>query len=139
MTDSSPSTPHPLSAHRVLVVDDHPATATGYATLLRAAGYEVHTALDGVTGLRAATEQVFDAMLWDFGLPWANGLDVLRRLRSQPVSQDIPVAIITGAWPLAPKILDELAYLRAVVAYKPLGFDELHTLVQTLVQSRTRA
>lgn len=66
---------------RVLVVEDDARLAHMITSELRMAGYEVHQAATGAAALGAATQEHFDAVLLDLGLPDMDGLEVARTLR----------------------------------------------------------
>jgi two-component system CheB/CheR fusion protein len=66
---------------RVLVVDDHPDTADGIAILLKMAGYDARTALNGHAALTLAAEFLPDAVILDLAMPKMSGYDLTRRLR----------------------------------------------------------
>jgi len=66
---------------RVLVVDDEPTLAELLAGVLRYEGWEVRTAADGGSAVRAARTFGPDAVILDVMLPDFDGLEVLRRLR----------------------------------------------------------
>jgi two-component system, OmpR family, response regulator len=68
---------------RVLVVDDEPSLAELLASVLRYEGWEVRTASDGLSALRAARDFRPDAVILDVMLPDLNGLEVLRKLRQE--------------------------------------------------------
>jgi len=70
---------------RVLVVDDEPSLAELLASVLRYEGWEIQTAGDGASAVRAAREFRPDAIVLDIMLPDFDGLEVLRRVR-----QDAP-------------------------------------------------
>jgi two-component system, OmpR family, response regulator len=69
------------SAVRVMVVDDEPSLAELMASVLRYEGWEVRTAGDGLSAVRAGREFRPDAVVLDVMLPDLGGLEVLRRLR----------------------------------------------------------
>jgi two-component system OmpR family response regulator len=71
------------SAVRVMVVDDEPSLAELMASVLRYEGWEVRTAGDGLSAVRAGREFRPDAVVLDVMLPDLGGLEVLRRLRSE--------------------------------------------------------
>jgi CheY-like chemotaxis protein/two-component sensor histidine kinase len=77
--DSYPPTPSLV----VLVVDDHGDVAESLAMLLRLWGHEVHTAPDGLSGLKAARGHRPQVVLLDIGLPGMDGYEVARRLREE--------------------------------------------------------
>jgi two-component system, OmpR family, response regulator len=68
---------------RVLVVDDEPSLAELLASVLRYEGWDIRTAADGASAVRAAREFKPDAVVLDVMLPDFSGLEVLRRLRSE--------------------------------------------------------
>jgi two-component system, OmpR family, response regulator len=79
---------------RVLVVDDEPALAELLSMALRYEAWEVRTAADGHTALRAARDFEPDIVVLDVMLPDIDGLEVLRRLRDRtPV---VPVLFLTA-------------------------------------------
>ncbi|MGO9079124.1 MAG: response regulator transcription factor [Streptosporangiaceae bacterium] len=67
---------------RVLVVDDEPSLAELLASVLRYEGWEIRTAADGTSAVRAAREFEPDAIVLDIMLPDFDGLEVLRRVRA---------------------------------------------------------
>ena len=66
----------------VLIVDDDPPTVDIFAAVLRLEGFEVRTALSTESGMRAVQASRPDAILIDFNMPLASGLEFLRRLRA---------------------------------------------------------
>jgi signal transduction histidine kinase len=68
---------------RLLLVEDHPDTSRVMERLLRGVGYEVTTANDLTSALRAfeTTTLPFDIVVSDIGLPDGSGLDLARQLR----------------------------------------------------------
>jgi two-component system, sensor histidine kinase len=64
----------------VLVVDDHPDTATSFVHLLGLAGHTVVTARDGPSALAAVALVRPDAVLMDVGLPGEDGYRVAKQL-----------------------------------------------------------
>ncbi|MEO8043579.1 MAG: ATP-binding protein [Spartobacteria bacterium] len=80
---NTPSTPPPAEGdrRRILLVEDHPTTATLMARLLRKRGHEVkvaHNKKDAILAGRAAT---FDILISDLGLPDGTGYEVMEALR----------------------------------------------------------
>lgn len=79
---------------RVLLVEDEPRLSATVARGLKAEGFVVVTAGNGVDGLREATENGFDAIVLDIMLPGLSGYEVLRRMRSHNVWT--PVLMLTA-------------------------------------------
>lgn len=80
----------------VLIIEDEPALADIYATKLQAEGYDIIMAMDGVEGLNTAVNSMPSVILLDIVLPIKNGYDVLRDLKMNPKTTDIPVIILSN-------------------------------------------
>jgi DNA-binding response OmpR family regulator len=79
---------------RILVVEDEPALAGFLARALRAEGYTVRMAQDGLGGERIALAEQVDLVVLDEMLPEKSGFDVLRDVRvSKP---DLPIIMLTA-------------------------------------------
>ncbi|MFZ0310351.1 MAG: response regulator [Candidatus Sulfotelmatobacter sp.] len=63
---------------------------------LARAGYEVSSTADGSEVLRVAREKLPNLILLDMLLPKMSGPDVLKALKSDPVTKAIPVVVMTG-------------------------------------------
>src|SRR5205809_5413939 len=79
---------------RVLIVEDERKILRGLERGLRAEGYEVATADNGIDGLRQALAQPFDCIVLDLLLPGRDGLEVLSELRR--AGAVTPVLILTA-------------------------------------------
>jgi two-component system, OmpR family, KDP operon response regulator KdpE len=120
------STPAP----EILIIDDELQIRRLLRVTLEGAGYRVREAATGVLGLNEAAVQRPDAVILDLGLPDADGLDVLRRLREW---SGLPVLILSVRGEEAQKIaaLDAGAddYLT-----KPFGGGELLARLRVLMR-----
>lgn len=83
-------------AGKVLVVDDQPKIVELIADALTGAGYEVCSARDGQAGLDLIATETPDLLILDLNIPVLPGVEVLRKLRSQPETQHLPVIVLTG-------------------------------------------
>jgi adenylate cyclase len=81
---------------RILVVDDMPANVHILELRLAAQGYEVLTATDGEAALATAREAQPDLILLDVLMPKVDGLEVCRRLRSDPSFPFTPIIMVTA-------------------------------------------
>jgi two-component system, OmpR family, alkaline phosphatase synthesis response regulator PhoP len=117
--------------HRVLIIEDDAVIRETLEYNLRAAGFDILAAADGVKGLEKALAEQPDVILLDLLLPRLDGMSVCRRLRER--GADTPIIMITALGTDADKIkgLDVGAddYLT-----KPFSFEEL--LARLRVQLR---
>ncbi len=77
----------------VLVIDDEENILNLVTAYLQAEGYTVHTAMDGLTGLKAAQKLKPNLIVLDIMLPGMNGLDLLQQLRRE---SDVYVIMLTA-------------------------------------------
>ncbi len=80
---------------KVLVIDDSEETRHLMQTILEDEGYDVIMAIDGESGIRKAKQLEPFAILLDILLPDINGWNVLKRLKSMPETNEIPIIIIS--------------------------------------------
>jgi len=78
---------------KILVVDDEPSILDLVVAYLEKEGYEVLTAVDGVSGLKIARRQKPDLIVLDILLPGIDGLEVLAQLRRE---SDVYVIMLTA-------------------------------------------
>ena len=81
---------------RVLVVEDSFGVRELQRVILEGAGYEVHTAVDGLDGASRLTEQPVDLVLSDVEMPGMDGFTLTRTLRRTRGWEDVPVVIMTS-------------------------------------------
>ena len=78
----------------VLLVDDDLTLREMYESRLKAEGFILTTARDGEEALDQATKNKPNVILLDIMMPKINGLDVLKKLKSQTETKDIPVIVL---------------------------------------------
>ncbi len=79
---------------RILLIDDEAIALTNLTHVLEREGYEVTACKDGESGLAALAKGQFDLVLTDLKMPGLDGMEVLRRTRTE--HPDVPVIMITG-------------------------------------------
>jgi DNA-binding response OmpR family regulator len=118
---------------RVLVVEDEADLADAVARGLRREGYAVDVAYDGDEALDKAAVNAYDLVCLDLNLPGIDGIDVVRRLRADGVTEPPRVLMLTARDRPVDRVtgLDEGAddYL-----VKPFDFDELKARVRALLR-----
>ena len=81
---------------RVLVVEDEPAQLEILAYNLESDGFLVSRARDGEEALLLIREDVPDVIVMDWMMPHLSGIEVCRRLKSNPETRSIPVIILSA-------------------------------------------
>ncbi|AKE52391.1 Response regulator receiver protein [Kangiella geojedonensis] len=81
---------------KMLIIDDSKTVCTLLKKMLVQNQYEVGIALDGEAGLKLAKEHQPGLIFLDIVLPGINGFQVLRQLRKDPKTKNIPVIMISG-------------------------------------------
>ncbi|KAI5914742.1 Hpt domain-containing protein [Thauera sp. 2A1] len=87
---------HPAHVPTVLVVDDSLTVRKVTGRLLEREGYRVITAKDGVDALEKLVETLPDVVLSDIEMPRMDGFDLVRNIRSDARTRDLPVIMITS-------------------------------------------
>jgi two-component system alkaline phosphatase synthesis response regulator PhoP len=82
-----------MSNPKILVIDDEPSIVNLVSAYLKPEGYEVYTATDGPSGLKAARAFKPDLVILDLMLPGMDGLELLSRLRRE---SDVYVIMLTA-------------------------------------------
>lgn len=108
--------------NRILIVEDEERLAAFLEKGLRASGYATTVVADGVSASAVTSDDDFDLVLLDLGLPGRDGLEVLRDVRGR--GQRLPVIILTAR----DDTIDRVAGLEAGAddyIGKPFHFEEL--------------
>lgn len=78
----------------VLLIDDDPLVIKIISRHLQSNNYEVHSAEDGISGLKNFNEKKYHAVLLDLGLPGLPGMEVLKQIKN--INPEIPVVVVSG-------------------------------------------
>lgn len=92
------------SPKTILLAEDEIFIRELYERVLRSAGFNVISAIDGVDALQKLQKGT-DLILLDIMMPRMNGIEVLKKLKSDPEFKDIPVVLLTNLG--AQKVLQE--------------------------------
>jgi len=81
---------------KILFIEDEAVLQKTFGDILSKEGYRVIGALDGEVGLRLAKSEKPDLILLDLVLPRIHGFKVLKKLKEDPQTKEIPVIILTN-------------------------------------------
>jgi DNA-binding response OmpR family regulator len=116
----------------LLVADDDEDILTLVQLRLSRSGFEVIVARDGEEALRMAQERHPDLAVLDWMMPKASGLEVLRAIRANPETADIPVVLLTARASEA-DVQEGLDAGAVDYIAKPFSPQELAARVQTIL------
>jgi CheY-like chemotaxis protein len=85
-----------MAGEPILVVDDNAVNLKLVAFLMKANGYDVHTASDAETATASIAEHRPRLILMDLQLPGIDGLELTRRLKANPATRDIIIVAVTA-------------------------------------------
>lgn len=80
----------------ILMVENEAVTRDALSTALEQVGYLVERASTGAAALAALASQSLDLLILDIVLPDVEGWEVLRQVRGQKQTRDLPVLVLTG-------------------------------------------
>lgn len=81
---------------KILVVEDEATLQKALTEALTCDDYDVLNAFDGVRGVELASEKIPDLILLDIILPKMDGFEVLKKLKENENTSDIPIIILTN-------------------------------------------
>jgi DNA-binding response OmpR family regulator len=83
-------------AKKILLIEDDPFLSEIYVIKFKEAGFEISLAQDGSLGLEKVKEEMPDLVLLDIVMPTVDGLEVLRAMKSDETTRNIPVVILSN-------------------------------------------
>ncbi len=118
---------------KILVVDDEEVLVETIAYNLEQSGYQVETAVDGVSALEAAHRESFDLIVLDIMLPGMDGLEVCRQLRREDRTATVPIIMLTAKGEEIDKVVGLEVGADDYVT-KPFGRRELLARIRALLR-----
>lgn len=85
-----------VKGKKLLLVEDDVSLRDMYVTRFSVEDFELEVATDGEAGLEKAMDWQPDVMLLDLRIPKLSGFEVLRKLKQQKETKDIPVIVLTA-------------------------------------------
>ncbi len=113
-----------MSGKKIMIVEDEVVQLTALARRLKAAGFDVVAARDGMTAISTARKEQPDLILLDLGLPAGDGFVVLQRLQMLINTGAIPVIVVSSRTPIGNR---DAALKAGAIAYihKPVDMPVL--------------
>lgn len=118
---------------RILFVDDDPLTLETYETIIGFYGHDVLLAINGEQAIQIATEEKPDMFVLDMNMPDIHGFDLLRRLRKNEQTAEIPAVMVSAS----PDAFAEAAIRAGAQEFrsKPVRPDELLEIIDQYTSS----
>jgi two-component system alkaline phosphatase synthesis response regulator PhoP len=119
----------------VIVIDDDQEITDFLTTLLKTDIHQIVISYDGRSGLEKTRKYVPDLILLNVNLPDINGIEICRILKSDELTKNIPIIMITGRTDLKTK---EECYKAGADDFitKPFEITELVNKVNNLLQNK---
>ncbi len=120
---------------KILIIDDEERNRKLLEILMTADGHEVTSAVNGQNGMQEATSNMPDLIILDVMMPGMDGFEVARSLKTNPLTQSIPVVVASS--------LDDVASRKRMMSIKvdaflvkPIDRWELSRQVTELLSAR---
>lgn len=119
---------------RILSIEDDVDLQQVITYALARKGWDVVYAYDGKDGLDQARKFIPDLILLDMMLPGLNGIEVIKALKADASTRNIPVVVMT-AYPSDAQFLKSAVLAMGAVEYlaKPVHIDELVSTIERLL------
>lgn len=120
----------------ILIVEDNADVAT-YIGRQLGIKYNALYARNGEEGFNLARKQLPDAIVTDLMMPKMDGMELMRKIRSDELTSHIPIIVVTARVTEADRLRGLEAGADAYLT-KPFSSDELLTRIDKLLEQRTR-
>ncbi len=118
---------------KILVVDDEKSLREVLSIMLKRAGYAVTEAADGEEAIAHIGKDIFDLVITDLRMPKADGMDVLKAVKS--ASPDTVVLVIT-AFATADSAVEAMKQGAYDYLTKPFQVDEVQLIIRNALEKR---
>jgi two-component system, sensor histidine kinase and response regulator len=82
--------------HKILIVDDNPQNIKVLGSILSENNYGIIVASNGLQTLRTLEKVLPDLILLDVNMPEMDGFETCERIKSNPLTQEIPILFLTA-------------------------------------------
>jgi two-component system response regulator PilR (NtrC family) len=118
---------------KILVVDDERSLREVLSIMLKRAGYAVTEAADGEEAISHVNSEIFDLVITDLRMPKADGMAVLKAVKSS--SPETVVLVIT-AFATADSAVDAMKLGAYDYLTKPFQVDEVQLIIRNALERR---
>jgi two-component system response regulator PilR (NtrC family) len=118
---------------KILVVDDEKSLREVMSIMLKRAGYSVTEAADGEEAIGQVSRDIFDLVITDLRMPKADGMDVLKAVKSS--SPDTVVLVVT-AFATADSAVEAMKHGAYDYLTKPFQVDEVQFIIRNALEKR---
>jgi DNA-binding response OmpR family regulator len=88
-----------MNGKKILIIDDDRHLLLGLTARLKASGYEVICAMDGIFGVTLARQEAPDLIILDLGLPGDDGFQILEQMKTLADLVATPVIVLSARGP----------------------------------------
>jgi DNA-binding response OmpR family regulator len=81
---------------KILIIEDDADARLALNLRLKANGYDISLAMDGVSAISEARKSQPDLVILDLGLPAGDGYTVMERFRNNPELSGTPLIVVSG-------------------------------------------
>ena len=120
---------------RLLYVEDEKDLRVPISQIFELLGYEVECAVNGQAGVEMAEQWQPDVILMDIRMPIMNGIEATQALRGNPVTEQIPVFILTAYTDAKTRDACEKAGAAGFFA-KPLDIEKVDAILKALLNKK---
>ncbi|MFH1724743.1 MAG: response regulator [Elusimicrobiota bacterium] len=121
----------------ILIAEDEPDLRTIAEFRLRKAGYDVVAAADGGEALELARQKRPDLAILDIRMPVMDGIELCKRINSDPELCSVPVIMITASKDIADRQIRDSGAQGCLI--KPFDFRDLFRMVDRYLKEPQRA
>ncbi len=119
----------------ILIIDDDEDIGVFVADVLQRFGIPVRWAKDGTNGLYFIHQTIPAVVLLDLCMPHATGWDMVKQLRGNPETQDIPIVVVTS-FPIDARLLGSLGLDADHIVRKSEIMDKLPVVVKNILEGK---
>jgi len=125
-----------MMTHKILIVDDEPDNIRAIRNCLAESiePYTLYQALNGELAIKIASAELPDLIITDWEMPGIDGIELIKRLKHDETTSDIPVIMCTGVMTSSENLHTALTAGAVDFVRKPVDKIELIARVKSMLQ-----